>query len=460
MSMFTRPAYRFSDNAVGSTSNDFGNYILKRGMGEIRKPSWQRTETVVRFLPQWNFEANEWEPFRRSPAPMDYGDWIRRYDAVKRFGDPGVTMLLYDPISNPAYDVQNNPCILLYKAINQSITNRQCEADWPALLKGAPGQAAPLSRHGPIYVARCAIFRIKSKDMATAERAPLGMATSDSGYFMEIPKTAGEKLISMLEERSETPADDPYDYETAYKYGDIVSLDKGAYVHIFEEGADPKSNTEYAPGGAPRQLAINTGGRGNYGNPTQAGGFKGYDMRIEKTFNGFSPTLNSPEIEQLIKGKQRSWDDCLQFFSNQEQAFLVQDGFPANAILYAWRDHPEWIKDETRSKAVNKVSAMVDARGGYDGRTGQGGYGATPAKVAETQRTQVSATTKTSDPNIKVGGWGDKAAEDAVPKDSVVPGALPETSVAAVDSVLSSSKTVEDRARAALEESKKRMANR
>jgi hypothetical protein len=355
----TRPTYRFSENAVSSTSNEFGNYILKRGAGEIRKPSWQRTETVVRFLPQWNFDGNEWEPYRRSPAPMDFGDWIRRYDAVRGFGENGVTFLLYDPIANPSYDLQTNPCIILHRAINQAIDNRQCEPDWPALLKGGPGRKAVLSKHSPIYLARAAIFRIKSKDMATGERAPLGLSNNDPGFFLEIPKSAGEKLIAMLEEKSEKAGIDVDDVDNYYKYGDIISLDKGAYVHIFEEGADPKNTYNATADNSPKQLAFSTGGKGNYGG---GGGmqFKGYDMRIEKTWNGFSANLNTSDMERLIKGKQKPWEDCLQFFTHQEQAFLVQDGFPAKAILYAWRDHPEWIKDETRAKAVGRVSTAVE----------------------------------------------------------------------------------------------------
>jgi hypothetical protein len=382
-----RPAYRFAENAATSNANEYGNYILKRGAGEVRKPTWNRTETVVRFLPQFNFEAGIWEPFRRSPAPMDFGDWIRSYVAVRGFGESGITMLLYDPVANPAYDLQSNPCIILYRAINNAIDAKQCEPDWPALLRGGNNKRATLGRHGQIYIARCGIFRIKSKDMATGDRSPLGLATSDPAYFLELPKTAGEKLISLLEERNEDFQGDPEDWDNAYKCGDIVSLDKGAYVHIFEEGADPRANSGYQQGSAPRQLTVGTGGRGNYGGGGGGGtNFKGYDLFVDKTWNGFAAQLNSPELEQLIKNKQRPWEDCLQFFNHQEQAFLVQDGFPAGAIMYAWRDHPEWIKPETRSKAVNKVSVAMDTRV-QTPQTFQGGSGTPQVQLATPAQT-------------------------------------------------------------------------
>ncbi len=490
MSTPARSGYRFADNATGNQSNEYGNHILKRGAGEIRKPSWNRTETVVRFLPQWNFEANEWEPFRRSPAPLDFGDWIRRYDAVRGFGESGITMLLYDPIANPAYDPQSNPCNILYRAINAAIDNKTCEPDWPALLKGGQGRKAALSRSGPIYVTRCGIFRIKSKDMATQERSPLGLATSDPAFFLELPKTAGEKLISLLETPAEDAAGNPYsgdpDSPEAWKYGDIVSLDQGAYVHIYEEGSDPRAAQAAAQAGStPRQLTVGTGGRGNYGGGGNKGGsgFTGFDLHVASTWNGYGAALNTPELEKLIKSKQKPWEECLQFYSHQEQAFLAQDGFPPNAILYAWRDHPEWIKDETRSKAVNRTSVLMGgpasqapgqgfpanfnagARGpvvqppaaagagrvpATEGRTAQGSSGTSSSSVENGSGERSVATTgnaagvagtvpggqagpagqNTKASSAPVGGWGSGAWDPNTGKegnpDTVVPTALPD----------------------------------
>lgn len=410
------PRYSFADHAQSSTSNEFGNYILKRGAGEIRKPSWQRTETVVRFLPCWDFEGNCWSPFRLSQEPNQYGDWIRQYAGVRGFGANGVTMLLYDHVNEQHYDLQSNPCVLLYRAIDESIKNKTCEADWPALLRGGEGQRAPLSRHQPIYLARAAIFRIKSKDMATQENSPLGLAPTGPAYFLEMPKTVGERLLSTMEERVENYEGDPEDYDAIFKHGDIVSLGCGAYVHIFQEGADPRQEQQQA-GGQVRQLGIPTGGgRGSAGGGNK---FQGYDLYIERTWRGYSASLNTPEYEQLIRSKQKPWEDCLNFLSNQEQAFLVQDGFPPRAILYAWRDHKDWIKDETRSKATGRVSETVipvdvPPQGRHiDNPT----YAQRPAQAR-------SASTA-------VGGWGSAAVSDVPPaegqgpvKDSITPEAL------------------------------------
>lgn len=420
MTTASRTPYRFVDNAHTQT-NDFGNHILRKGAGEMRKPSWQRTETVVRILPCWNFETNTWEPFRRSDVPMDFGDWIRRYECVKSFGDiPSVTLILYDPMTQPNYDIQTNPCVILYRAISQSIDARQCEPEWPALLKGGQGRSPALSRHSPLYLTRVGVFRIKSKDMATSDRAPLGLAPGDAPFFFQWPKTAGEKLCVMLDE----PVDDPKgiaedDWPALYKHGDIVSLNHGAYVHIYEEGADPRQNSaQYAPGQA-RSISV-AGGRGGLGGNGGGKSFNGYDMFFSKTFNGFAAELSSPELERLVKSKQRPWDECLQFLNHQEQAFLVQDGFPPRAILYAWKDHPEWIKDETRSRAVSRVAVQVPAQ--PEPRASR------PIDQIGLPRSEELVEFPPATPQGNVGGWGTTPNQDGerASTDTVVPKPLEE----------------------------------
>lgn len=403
----SRPTYRFADHAVTSTSNEFGNYILKKGAGEIRKPSWNRTLTTIRIIPSWDFDNQRWSPFRISQEVNQFGDWIRRYTAVRGFGERGITMLLNDPMVNRQYNVKSNPCVILRDAILNSITARQCEPDWPALLNGGAGKRAALSKHAEVYLVRAVIFKINNKDMATPERSPLGLANGDPCYFMELPITAGEKLVTMLEERNETSDSDvdPDNYNSYYKYGDIVSLEHGAYVTIFQEGADLQQGNANVVQAQPRQLTVSTGPRGNYANKKES--FSTYDVAIDKTWNGYGAPLNTPDFERILKAKQKSWEQSLQFFSHQEQAFLIQDGFPASAILYAWRDHPEWIKEETRSRAVGRVSVVTDVR---------------PQQPQESPMAPAKATTYAANA-AEVGGWGAKQADDV--KDDVVPSVLP-----------------------------------
>lgn len=391
----TRQTYRLIDNVSGSQSNEFGNYILKRGAGEIRKPTWNRTETVVRFLPQWDFEENRWTPFRRTDNPNDFGDWIRAYDAVRGFGEHGVTLLLYDPMVENFYDINSNPCVILYRAIDAAITNRTCQPDWPSLFRGANGRRASLSKHQRLYVARAGIFRINSKDMASNGRAPLGLSASDPAFFLEMSKSTGQKLLASLEER------DPKTGE--FRHGDIVSLDRGAYVSIFQEGANPRQGQGHDQG-AEVSLTITSGGRGNYGDSGKS--FPSYDLEIMPKWNGFNAKLNSPEMSQLVRTKQRPWADCLQFFTPQEQAFMVQDGFPAGAILYAWRDHPEWIKDETRSKAVARKSALAgDRPAQHDGRQ------QTPQPPVHAQPAPQREIEIADDPEVAT--WGSESSMEA-----------------------------------------------
>lgn len=395
-------SYRFADNVHASSNNNFGNYVIRKGMGELRRPTWNYTETVIRILPCWNFSTNAWEPFRRSTNYFDFGDWIRSYDIVRRLGENGVSFLLYDPVANPSYDVSSNPCCILYKAINRAIDAKHSEPDWPAMLRGGAGRGAILSRPSKTYLIRTAIFRIKSKDMVSADRSPLGLSTNDPPYFFDLPKSVGEKLCGMLEEHDEDFKGNPEDFDAMYKYGDIVSLAGGAYVHIFQEGADPR---QALADSTPKQLTV--AGTRSQGHSDRT--IPGYDMFIDKSFMGFSPQFNTTELERIVKAKQRAWEQVLYFPTDQEQAFLIQDGFPASAILYAWKDKKEWIKDETRSRAVGRVSATVMPATA----PGVASIGTSPRSGMMTGEPAVTdPVVPQPTPPVgmpKIGGWGDKA---------------------------------------------------
>jgi hypothetical protein len=158
-------------------------------------------------------------------------------------------------------------------------------------------------------------------------------------------------------------------------------------------------------------------------------------MYIEKTWKGISPVLSTPDLERLIKSKQRPWEDCIQFFSHQEQAFLVQDGFPPSAIMYAWRDHPDWIKDETRAKAVGRTSAMMNPQQHFQPFRPE----TPPVVVPPPKLDGVRPQTQAPKPDGAVGAWGTASWDNGEGRDAVVPAGIADgVSTSAVDAALAS----------------------
>ena len=111
-----RGRYSFRDHGQSSRGGLTGVYILKENAGcMIYRPSWNRTPTISRVFPGRNPEnPAELDPFRLSNELRDYGDWIRRYDAIVGLGTPGSTFIIRDPREDDI-DVQQNPCWMLFR---------------------------------------------------------------------------------------------------------------------------------------------------------------------------------------------------------------------------------------------------------------------------------------------------------------------------------------------------------
>lgn len=362
----TTQRYRMSQQGISSRDTNFNNKVIKDGMGKIRRPSWckenETNETVFRILPHLGQDGN-WEPFRYSNSLRDYGDWIRRYDAVRSFGANGHTWLLYDPVRQPGYSLDANPAVILYRSIDRAVAAGQDQQGWAALLRGSAGRGAPLSKPTEIYVVRAAIFKINNKDIVVGERSPLGLNDQDLPYFMELPQSAGQALLSKLELRNEqyegTPESDPDFFHNSYLYGDIVDLSKGAFVRIFREGCDPEAAVAQAQTAGTRQVVVG-GGRGIYQNQQQKKAENRFDCDLTPTWNGWTAVLADEQgaTDALLRKNARPWEDVLNFPTHEQQAAWINDSFPASAILYAFRDHPEWISEGTRAKAVDRTYSV------------------------------------------------------------------------------------------------------
>lgn len=355
-----RQGYSFANQGAAAAANtnaaSMGKHVLKRIPGvDLWSPAWGE-ETVIRMFPALDpTNPDQFDPYRLSAGYCDFGDWIRVYEAVRNFGNPGVTMLLHNGM-NPSYDAQlMNPCWILYRAINQALSQGQGSGDWVPLTKGSQGKGAVLSKPSKLYLVQCAIFRHKSQDTFGPGKPPLG-ANPDGGpmIVMALPATAGESMIRQLEEKDEDWKGDPESYEQ-FKYGDPVGIDAGRFVHIYELGKDPRSryNANRQPANPASIYSVAPGAAaGGRGFGAGGGGMepKGYGTFITETLDGgpndIPATLTG--FESMVRNKVRPWDEILEFKSDEEQAHLVAPLFPPSAILYAWRDHPSWIPDNVR----------------------------------------------------------------------------------------------------------------
>lgn len=341
-----------------------GNHVTKRNIAGIEyvRPSWQGTESVFRILPTWNEEAKSWDPCRVSEEEGRYSPWQVCFEAVRNFGEPGITMLLCDG-TDPSYDpYHENPCWILYRAIKDACDRKQAKSEWYALLQKSAGRNAVLSRPAEILLAQTIVFRYKSKNTFGQGRPPFGFAPEDPTVVLELSKSAAQAMFAELDKRVEDWEGDPGD-PRAFAHPDVTSIEQGGFVHFYQLGFDPREKAQVSAGqgfdpySQSRASSVMMGGNKNKEDI-------GYGSFITTTLDG-GPVGN--DISGSLKGHERKvkahvkpWEEILQFYTDKEQAHLLNKIFPASAIYYAFNDeHPDWVLDETRDGALSRVRRTV-----------------------------------------------------------------------------------------------------
>ncbi len=350
--------FAFSKRQFGSPGVRSGIHVLKRLPGlEYVRPTWNNTETVIRIFPGLCPEdPKQLDSFRVSESLGRYGAWQCCYEAVRKFGEPGVTFLLHngtDPHYNP---FMQNPAWVLYRAIKDACEKGHGKPEWFPLLSKADKQSAPLTAPTEIVLVQGAIFRHDSKDMFGDGQPPYGAGPGDPTVIFEFSKSAADKLFALLDEESEDWKGDSEDPDR-FKHGDPVAVDDGAFVHIYQIGTDVSGATKRVTSTADIYSRKPSGFA-----PKKTKGAFGYDCHLTKTLDGDEGGLTASMVgnEHLVKSKCRLWDDILDFMTDTEQAHLINPLFPASAIMYAFRDHKDWILDDTKKNSVGATSVPVN----------------------------------------------------------------------------------------------------
>lgn len=360
-----RPEYSFVQQGVatafGSSSGggSIGRHIIKPGCGvEYWSPSWDG-ECIIRILPAFN--GSQELPFRYSARPHHYSDWLRSYECVRLFGvENPITMLLHDSC-DPTYDpITSNPCWILFRAIDQAIKNGRALPEWPPLTIGGVGRGAQLSKPTKMYFVQCLMFRHNGKDYFGDGQLPRGFGPDDDMIVMGLPASAGDELVRQIEDRDIDWKGDPNDLRQ-FKCSDPVGINAGKFVHIFNREKDPRAGQQASNQAQPTSLAsmmqqsqrsgAQLGGAGR-GRGRRDDGPKGYNIFLTDTLSGnpgdFPAALTG--TEPILSRKVKKFDDFLNFYTDEEQAHIIANLFPPSAILFAFRDRPNWIPASVRDR--------------------------------------------------------------------------------------------------------------
>lgn len=388
--------------ALNTGKMSSGNYILaERTIAEFWTPSYKLPQTIIRIFPNPDpSTATGFGVMRLSARPFNFGGWIRAYPCAKLgstdSGGSFVQFLIDDGTHSKEELRASNPVWLLYNNINDAVRKKihypGCHEWGQLVIRGSKG--FPLAKPSSVTLVQGAVFLggdgpydmdMKAK-RTVSPSGPIfarGADPEDPPVVIGLFNTAADALIDTLEARDPNWSGDTDDLRQ-FLAPDITDIHAGAFVHIYKQGEDPRTQavaTQQPQVGFGAQF----GSRNTQTNATRGLAGKPYMVFLTPTHDGTDNGLpaSMKGHEGLVRAKWQSWENIINFPTPVRQAEIIATrcNFPASAMEYAWRDFPEWIPASVRSAAANAVSAQVPA--GVPDKTNTGDTpvgGLTPAR--------------------------------------------------------------------------------
>lgn len=342
-------AYRFNTQRPSEEKKTYwGCHFADESKVLVRKLCWTkpdgRSATTIRILPGTDSEtASGWGPYRLSSEPLDFGDWIRSY-TMCRIGQKAVTFITHDPVTDPDYDIFENPARLVWSGVKKAVDTGCDQPGWAAMLKGSPGRAAILPPPKPLYLVRCLVIEHGAEQIAM----PQGLGPQDKIVLMDLGKGAGERTCKLLSECAEGTENDE---DPQYLVPDPIAIDGGVFFRYFPLEQDPRNVRQAAT--QPRSFASRAK---TLQAPADKKSFEdvGFGVYTLDHLESGEPAALTEYSDDLLK-KMPEWEDFLVFLSEEQQARLVAERFDLSVLDYCWRDHPDFlsIARDVHSKRVN-----------------------------------------------------------------------------------------------------------
>lgn len=343
-----------------NAGNRPSNFVLyPNAPAQFWQPAWGGKNTTIRMLPAVDpdnpgqfLPARVADPSGETDSTV-FSPWIYRLWMLRRFGDPKVVLAVADDSCDTNEVLAQSPGSVLRKAVLRAIDRRAEKPGWGGLVNGTKAVLTPTKL---CCLVQCFLFRWNSKSYIsipgkTGKQPPRGARPDDPVVVMLLPPSAANALMRAMDTDGGLPWQQ-----------DPVGIHPGAFVHIFERGADPIR----APGATSADVYSSK--------PVEesAGGdqFKGYDIDLSETLDGL-PMPNDIDAslagrEQLVASKVRPWDKLVQIRSYEDQLRILARSFltcPDRSLRdilvdvtkYAFEDQTDILPDEIRDYGKKTV---------------------------------------------------------------------------------------------------------
>lgn len=372
------PAKRLGLPANDTGGANQGNFILRKGAGELWKPAWDGSPTTVRVFPGLNPEnPTEFEPWRFNTSEDGLGQWYWPITVIQNLGNPGKTFVLYDP-QDAAYDPQTNPVWMLRNAIDRAVRDRTDRSGWAGMLKGGAGRGAMLDRPRDCILIQCAIMSYKNKLYAPPRGG--GAPGTDNTVFFLLTPSARQAMMEAMNTRIEGYRGDPDHVAGHYLHGDPIDLDGGQYLTFYKLGHDPREQVRA------RQAATSFGqqARGTGPGARSDDDPIGFGCFLTPEFNEMPARLR--EVESVVRAHVKPFWESVRVEPESVQVRWIEEGFQkeADAVVYALDEaYGQYLRPEYRERGLQMLGRGRPVQGGWDQKAGQapaaGGWGGAPA---------------------------------------------------------------------------------
>jgi len=324
-----------------------GNKLLSDGICLRLLPTYNTDDDGRRILDATGTPSLT--PFR---VHSEFGDWCRHYECVSWFGQPGLHFIVYD--GNPAINRYDSPVWLLYQA---AYKNKETPGLGPLFCDllnrqagyGQQTHVGSLKRPDQIlFVSAAQVFLRGDKRPGLGCYDLIDQKEGNARIF-GFKKTAAESLLNAFRVQ---------DADENYLCGDmlndqaklitVISKSYGAALQprpprphgISIEGPEYVTVPYYAMSNANPNETVILGKV--IAKPDAKLPIEQHSVVLHDTFNGQRVTLDA--YTDQVRNQNSTFDEFMYVPTFEEQAALMADSFPHEALDFAWRDRPEYLR--------------------------------------------------------------------------------------------------------------------
>lgn len=340
------PEYRKANNIGTGGSNNKSRYAYGKQNNILIASGRELLDhgLCLRMLPIYE-EGKSGESFanmREGHDNVAYGDWTRLLTCAHWVGNPGICYIVHD--GNPDLNLYESPLHVLRKVAYDNSKDNPHPTLGRLFTELLSKEFVRSSHIGSLKKPEKTLFISATAVFVNEEgKIALGVFSDDQkrgARIIGLKTSAAEAMHAALSVRDESTGE--------YLSGDLLSFNQAKLFTILPESFKSGSANLIAAGiEGPTTFQCPKFARGNasakyvVGYPHSRSEYTHFGI-LHDTFNDQEISLE-PFADRIVE-EAGTWEDFLRLPSYEEQAEMLAPVFPREALDFAWRDFPQYLR--------------------------------------------------------------------------------------------------------------------